>query len=137
MEIDLTLRDGITLALMTVGVLFMLVAAIGVLRMPDLYLRMSASTKAATMGVGFIMLAVAVQFNNLTITTRALAIIVFVYLTAPVAAHMIGRAGYILGVTLYNKTVLDDLRGHYITKRGTHELESVDVILDKESIPLE
>lgn len=137
MEIDLTLRDGITLALMTVGVLFTLVAAIGVLRMPDLYLRMSASTKAATMGVGFIMLAVAVQFNNLTITTRALAIIVFVYLTAPVAAHMIGRAGYILGVTLYSKTVLDDLRGHYITKRGTHELESVDVILDKESIPLE
>lgn len=125
MDIDFSLREAITLILMTIGVLFTLVAAIGVLRMPDLYLRMSASTKAATMGVGFIMLAVMVHFNELAITTRALAIIVFVYLTAPVAAHMIGRAGYILGVSLYQKTALDELRGHYITRKGTHELESV------------
>ncbi|MBZ0305761.1 MAG: monovalent cation/H(+) antiporter subunit G [Anaerolineae bacterium] len=127
MNIDFSLREAVTLFLMAVGVLFMLVAAVGVLRMPDLYLRMSASTKAATMGVGFIMLAVMVRFNQLAMTTRALAIIVFVYLTAPVAAHMIGRAGYILGVSLYPKTALDELRGHYITRRGTHELESVSL----------
>lgn len=137
MEIDLTLRDAITLLFMLIGALFTLLAAIGVLRMPDLYLRMSASTKAATMGVGFILTAAIIEFNELAITMRATAAIVFVYITAPVAAHMIGRSGYILGVTLWNKTVHDDLKGHYYTTRsGEHELESVEIILDTESQPV-
>jgi len=105
-----------------VGALFMLLAAVGVLRMPDLFTRMQASTKAATLGVGCILLGVTLHFDTLAVTTRALAVIAFVFLTAPVAAHMIARAAYFVGVPLWEGTVIDELRGHY--NRETHTLGS-------------
>ncbi len=103
----------ISAVLLTVGVLFMLLAGVGMLRMPDLFLRMSASTKAATLGVGFIMLAVAIYFGDFATATRAVAIAIFLLTTAPVAAHLIGRAAYRDGVDLWSGTLFDDLRSHY------------------------
>lgn len=104
------------------GTFFMLLAGIGLLRMPDLFLRMSAATKASTLGVGFILLAAALYFDELGTTSRALATIVFIFLTAPVAAHRIGRAAYFDGVPLWRGTQRDDLSGQY--DQRTHELES-------------
>ncbi|MBN2045064.1 MAG: monovalent cation/H(+) antiporter subunit G, partial [Anaerolineales bacterium] len=75
-----------------------------------------------TLGAGLILLGAAIYFNNFSIYTRALAIIVFLLLTAPVAAHMIGRAAYFDGVPLWKGTVQDDLRGHY--RLSTHTLET-------------
>lgn len=88
-------------ALMIGGAAFMFLASLGVLRMPDLYTRMSATSKAATLGSGLVMLAAAVYFSEFSITVRVLAIIVFLLLTVPVAAHMIGRAAYFDGVPLW------------------------------------
>jgi len=110
--------------LIVIGALFMFVAALGVLRMPDLFLRMSATTKAATLGVGFILLAAAVYFNDFGTTTRALATIIFLLITAPVAAHMIGRAAYFNGVPLWEGTLVDELQGRYDER--THILESAE-----------
>ncbi|MGD8468921.1 MAG: monovalent cation/H(+) antiporter subunit G, partial [Desulfobacterales bacterium] len=59
-------------ALLVIGSFFMLVAGLGMLRMPDLLLRMSCSTKAATIGVGTMLLALALYFENLGVATRAL-----------------------------------------------------------------
>ncbi|WP_322807752.1 monovalent cation/H(+) antiporter subunit G [Thermanaerothrix sp.] len=109
-------------ALMIGGAAFMFLASLGVLRMPDLYTRMSATSKAATLGSGLVMLAAAVYFSEFSITVRVLAIIVFLLLTVPVAAHMIGRAAYFDGVPLWEGTVLDELRGHY--SRVDHHLDS-------------
>ncbi len=75
------------------GTLFLLLAGIGMIRLPDLFCRTSATTKAATLGVGCLLIAVAIHFGDLRVTTRALATIAFLLLTAPVAAHMIARAG--------------------------------------------
>lgn len=108
--------------LSSLGTLFILLAAIGVVRMPDLYLRISVTTKAATLGIGLILLAAAVYFNDTAITSRVLAIILFMLLTAPVGAHMMGRASYFTGVKLWKKTVHDDLKGKYHAK--THGLSS-------------
>lgn len=99
--------------LATLGALFVLLAAVGILRMPDTYLRMAVTTKAATLGVGLILLATAVFFSDLSTTTRVLAIILFIFLTAPVGAHLIGRASYIAGNKLWEKTLMDDLEGKY------------------------
>jgi multicomponent Na+:H+ antiporter subunit G len=107
---------------MIIGTVFMLLAGVGILRMPDLFLRMSATTKAATLGVSFFLLALAVYFGSLGTTSRALATIIFVLLTAPVAAHMIGRAAYLGDIPLCEETVVDDLSGRY--DQGTHILES-------------
>ena len=108
--------------LCTAGAIFIFLAAIGVVRMPDLYLRISVTTKAATLGIGLILVAAAIYFQDTSITTRVLAIILFVLLTAPVGAHMLGRASYFTGVKLWDKSVHDDLKGKYHPK--THGLAS-------------
>ncbi|KAA0231643.1 monovalent cation/H(+) antiporter subunit G [candidate division KSB1 bacterium] len=107
------MADLISLILMIIGAVFMLLAAIGVVRMPDLYLRMSATSKAATLGVICVMLAAALHFNDFAITARITAIIVFLILTAPVAAHKIARAAYLAGPDLWPGTCRDELQGRY------------------------
>jgi multicomponent Na+:H+ antiporter subunit G len=109
-------REWVTIILMLTGAGFMLLAAIGVLRMPDLYTRMQPATKASTLGAGFMLLAVAVHFGTVGVTMRALAGLVFLVLTAPVAAHMIGRAAYALGVPKWEGTHIDELEANYDTK---------------------
>lgn len=99
--------------LATLGTLFVLLAAVGILRMPDTYLRMAVTTKAATLGVGLLLIAAAVYFYDFSTTTRVLAIILFILLTAPVGAHLIGKAAYISGNKLWEGSVMDDLKGKY------------------------
>jgi multicomponent Na+:H+ antiporter subunit G len=103
--------------MMVVGVFFILLAGVGLLRMPDMFLRMSTATKASTLGLGLILLGTAVFFWELGITSRAVATSIFVLLTAPVSAHMIGRAAYSDGVPLWKKTKQDDLKTYYETHR--------------------
>lgn len=122
------IRELIAAALVIVGTIFLLLACVGVVRMPDLYLRMSATSKAATLGSVLVLLGLAVYFNTFTISARALATIGFLFLTAPVAAHMIGRAAYMSGVPLWDGTVQDDLRGHYDLR--DHELDSPEQIAE-------
>lgn len=74
------------------GSFFALVAAIGIYRLPDVLMRMHASTKAGTLGSSLILIGSAVLFLDAAITTRVIATIVFLMLTAPIAAHMLGRA---------------------------------------------
>jgi multicomponent Na+:H+ antiporter subunit G len=88
----------------------MLLAAVGIVRLPDLFTRMHAATKPATLGTALTMLAVAVHFGELGVTTRALLVVVFFVITAPVGAHMIGRAAYLAGVPLWEGTILDERR---------------------------
>ncbi len=114
------IQEIIGAILITIGAGFMLISALGVVRMPDLYLRMSASTKSGTLGVSTALLATAIHFYDLGISSRALATIVFILLTAPVAAHMMGRAAYFNGVPLWEKTHHDDLKGRY--DETTHRL---------------
>jgi multicomponent Na+:H+ antiporter subunit G len=95
--------------LMIAGALFALVAAVGVVRLPDLLVRMHAATKAGTLGAGLILLAAAIQGTETGLTLRALAAICFLLLTAPVSAHLIGRAAYRVGIRLWDRTEVDEL----------------------------
>ena len=104
------LNDLATAFLLVVGSLFMLLGGVGVLRMPDLFMRMQAATKAATLGAGCMLTAVAVHFNDLAVGARAFLVIAFVFLTAPVAAHVIARAAYSVGTPLWKGTLADELR---------------------------
>jgi multicomponent Na+:H+ antiporter subunit G len=102
------------------GVVFMMIAALGILRLPDFYIRMSAITKAGTMGVGLIVVGIAIYFNELLIATKAFVIISFMVLTAPVAAHIIARAAYKQGVPFWGKNLVDEL-DEEIGKRDKYE----------------
>jgi multicomponent Na+:H+ antiporter subunit G len=116
------MNELISNILMMIGAIFLLLAAVGVLRMPDLFTRMQPATKGTTLGIACTLLALAVHFGDSGVTTRALAAIAFFYLTAPVTAHLIGRASYFVGVPLWNGTVIDELRGHY--NPLTHDLDA-------------
>lgn len=118
------MTDVLVALLLLGGALLMLLAAVGALRMPDLLMRMHATTKAGALGCGLIMLAAAVHFGSAEVTARVLAIIAFIMLTAPVAAHMVGRAGYFVGVPLWPHMRRDDLKGRY--DPVTHTLECPD-----------
>ncbi len=122
------MREIVVLIFISAGAFFIITAAIGILRMPDLFLRMSASAKAGTLGMGLILIGVAIHFNLFSITTRSVAITFFLLLTAPIAAHMIGRAAYFDGVPIWPGTKIDELRSHY--HLSTHELDSKVVTID-------
>lgn len=116
------MTDIIIGTLASFGAIFVFLAAVGMIRMPDTYLRISVTTKAATLGIGLLLVAAAVYFEDLSITTKVLAIILFILLTAPVSAHLIGRASYFSGVKLWKNSVLDDLAGKY--DKTSHKLRS-------------
>ena len=95
------------------GVLLGVLSAVGILRMPDVYIRLQVASKASSLGVALLMLGVAAHFGELGVTVRALLVVVFLFLTAPVAAHVIGRAAYLTGVPLAPGTDPDELAGEY------------------------
>ena len=103
----------IVTVMLCVGTFFIFVAAIGIVRMPDLFMRLSATTKASTLGASLLLVATAVHFGDYGITGRVAAIIAFIVLTAPVAAHMISRAAYFSNVPLWKGSVCDELHGRY------------------------
>lgn len=116
------MSDIIIIVFSSFGTIFALLAAVGLIRMPDTFLRISVNTKAATLGVGLLLGAAAIYFGDLAISTRVLAIIIFIFLTAPIGGHLLGRTGYFTGNKLCDKTHIDDLKGKYNKK--THELSS-------------
>jgi multicomponent Na+:H+ antiporter subunit G len=102
------MTDVVTAILWLAGSAFALLAAIGVLRMPDVFTRMQASTKASTLGLGCLLLGAALQMGDLASLIRAASIGAFVFLTTPVAGHVIARAAYLADVPLWSGTVLDE-----------------------------
>ena len=98
-------------ALIVVGCVFMLLASVGILRMPDLFTRLQVTSKASVLGMTCILLATATHFAEPAITTRAAVIIAFVVLTMPVATHLLARAGYATNVPLSPETVVNELAG--------------------------
>jgi multicomponent Na+:H+ antiporter subunit G len=116
------------IVLSTLGSVFVLLAAVGLVRMPDVYLRMSASTKAATLGMGLLLTAAAFHFGDAAVSSRVVAIVFFIFITAPIGAHLIGRAAYKSGVQKWKNTHLDELAGKY-TRKGLlpHAQNKVEV----------
>lgn len=95
--------------LIVAGALFALVAALGLIRLPDLYTRMHAASKAGTVGSGLLLIAAGIASGELSVFVRASAGFVFFLLTAPVAAHLLARAAHKTGLRLGPESVRDDL----------------------------
>ena len=109
------MNDLLAAVLALLGALLMLLAGVGITRM-------QAATKASSLGAGATLLAVALHFAELGVSVRAVLAIAFIFLTAPVSAHMLARAAYFMGVGIWERSVIDDLEGRY--DRRNHRLES-------------
>jgi multicomponent K+:H+ antiporter subunit G len=83
-------------ALILIGAAFALLGSVGLARLPDLFTRLHGPTKATTLGVGALLLASMTHFSSRGggLTLRELAITLFLFITAPVSAHMIAKVAY-------------------------------------------
>lgn len=86
------MKEIVAVLFMLFGAFFILVAGIGLLRFKDLYSRMHATTKATSFGLLLIIIGVSLFFNVGVVWLKALLVIIFIYLTAPLAAHSIAKS---------------------------------------------
>ncbi|RCX18643.1 multisubunit sodium/proton antiporter MrpG subunit [Fontibacillus phaseoli] len=126
-------------ALILIGAVFSLISAIGNVRLPDVYTRSHAASKSSTLGVLCALLGTLLYFliSDGYFSIRLILGIFFVFLTAPVAAHMICRSAYRHHVPLAEGTVQDELKDYYMENENM-ELDSEDQIdvTEIESKPL-
>jgi len=104
------MTENIVVILLIAGSVLILISAIGILRMPDTFLRMSATSKSSTLGFSLLILGAIFFFSDFGITFRMLATILIIFATAPIAANLIGKAAYKSGSKLWHKTKSDDLK---------------------------
>ncbi|MDQ0351101.1 multicomponent Na+:H+ antiporter subunit G [Alkalibacillus filiformis] len=104
--------DIIISLLLLIGTFFILSGSLGILHFPDVYTRLHAATKAATLGVAGVLLGsfLYLLFDQGIVSGKLLLGIVFVLITAPISGHMISRAAYNSGVELWDKTKRDHLK---------------------------
>ena len=111
------MTEILTSGLLLLGAFLMLLSGIGIIRMPDLLTRMHATSKAGALGIGLMACGYMVFYIDQTsLVVRALAMIAFVIVTAPIAAHVLARAGYFVGIELWEGTIKDVIKERYDLK---------------------
>jgi multicomponent Na+:H+ antiporter subunit G len=100
--------EWLTALLLLIGAILVLLAAIGVLRFPDTFLRMQASSKASTLGLACLLGGTALQFPEVEVIVRLGSIAAFVMLTSPLSAHVVARVALHRGTPLWQGTVLNE-----------------------------
>jgi len=103
-----TLRDVVAGTLLILGAGFAFVAAVGVVRFPDLLRRMHAATKPQTFGLLLILAGLALRIESLSDLTLVMVVAMFQLLTAPVSAHMVGRAAFRAGQVDRDELTVDE-----------------------------
>ncbi len=95
--------------ILALGSLLMLLGAIGLLRFPDIFMRMHAATKAPSLGAMLLLLGFVLYFTTWAIVIKAILIIVFIFITTPVASHAIGATAHQLKMKKWDRMKIDDL----------------------------
>ena len=101
------MTDIIGYILIIIGVLFDIFGCIGLVRFPDVYNRLQASTKCVTLGTILLLIGVALITGSGPISAKALICAVFILITSPTAAHAIAKGAYASGVKLWENSVVD------------------------------
>ena len=104
------LTDLLIMILFSVGSLFCVLAAVGILLMTDFYTRMQAASKAVTLGATSIVVATALHFREADVIVRCLLVCIFFFVTIPAASHLIARAAHAAGEPMSPETTIDDLK---------------------------
>lgn len=101
--------EWLTAAALVIGTAFILTSSVGLLRLPDFYTRMHGPTKAATLGMGFVLLAAVLHFSfgYDKISIREVLATAFIFLTSPVSAHMLTKAARAKGVAAHPGTKIE------------------------------
>ncbi len=101
--------DVVSAVLILAGSVLAVLAGVGMVRFPDVFARMHAATKPATLGLVLVAMGAILQVDTWSGVTQLALVIALQFLTSPVGAHLVGRAAYHSGGTVDEATVLDDL----------------------------
>lgn len=101
--------DALSAAFLVLGALFSVAAGIGLIRFPDALARMHAATKPQVLGLMLVLGAIALSERSWAVLLMLVPVILFQMLTAPISAHMIGRAGYRAGNISDDHLYVDEL----------------------------
>lgn len=119
-------RDLVSALLLVVGSIMSLSAAIGLLRFPDVLSRMHAATKPQVFGLMCVLLAIGLQFAGWATISTLVVVILFQMLTAPVSAHMVGRAAYRTKHVRGDTLLVDELAGAIAKAERRKDAQSSD-----------
>lgn len=100
--------EWVSFGFLLAGAIFILISAIGLLRLPDLYMRMHATTKTTSLGVFLLLVGSLFAIPDLATIFKGVMVIIFIFLTTPLGAHMISKAGHMRNVTKSDNYVRDD-----------------------------
>ncbi|WP_316313087.1 monovalent cation/H(+) antiporter subunit G [Clavibacter michiganensis] len=125
--------DVVSLVLLILGGVLSVAAGVGLLRFPDPLARMHAATKPQILGVILVLLALALQSQSLSTVAMLVPVLLFQMLTAPISAHMVGRAGYRLRHFLREDLLVDELEE--AIDRAHDELRAADEV-DASTLPV-
>ncbi|HOK40927.1 MAG TPA: monovalent cation/H(+) antiporter subunit G [bacterium] len=103
------MNEIISYIFIVIGALFNLFGCIGLIRLPDIYNRLQASTKCVTLGTSLLLFGVVIKTGLNATGIKAILCIIFILLTSPVAAHAISRAAHLSGIKLWEKSIIDKL----------------------------
>jgi multicomponent Na+:H+ antiporter subunit G len=106
----MTVTEVVASVLMLSGVVFALLAGIGLVRFEGVYARMHAATKPATLGLALVFIGAAFAIGEWSATAKLLLAVGFEFLTAPIGAHLIGRAAHRADADESMHGALDELR---------------------------
>lgn len=101
--------DVVSAVLIGLGTVLTLVAALGLVRLPDFFARGHAATKGATLGLALTLSGAALQVSDRGDIAKLALAVIAQFLTAPVASHLLGRTAHRTGIELSEHTVLDEL----------------------------
>jgi multicomponent Na+:H+ antiporter subunit G len=99
---------AVAYAFVLTGAILMALSGLGVLRLPDVLARLQAGTKAASLGLACVFAGAALLEPSVSALVKLALSMLFVFATAPVAGHVIGRAAYEAGVPLWADTWIDE-----------------------------
>lgn len=102
------MSEIVAAVLLFIGAVFILLAGVGVVRMPDIFMRLQTATKAPTLGLVCILIAVAMLDGDPAVATRCTLIAAFVFLTGPISAHVIAKAA-VDRVEFWDRTITNEL----------------------------
>lgn len=117
----LMLAEAVGAALLVTGSLIIGISGIGLVRLGDPFMRMHAATKAGVVGAGLVMLGAGIATGTVSGALTGMAGLVFLFFTAPIASHVLGRAAYIAGAPITPSTVQDALAG--VLPRNVHDID--------------
>lgn len=111
--------DFATSVLVLMGSLLFLIAAIGVLRWPDVFTRMHAAAKASSLGLGLILSGTALHLQSIEAFAKSALAVFFVFLTTPIAAHILARAAFLSEETTGKNSREQELKNLYADESST------------------